>query len=137
MPLKMSPLLRNLRATQLGVFLAGGSVELRSGSQPASTTVADSGLLLCSVPLPLVCFGTASNGTVLKSGTWQGLATQAASINGSIIGHFRMKASHGAVGLDGSVSLTEGGGQMILSTLKVRPMQLIQVLFFSYTDGNA
>lgn len=136
MPLKMSPTLRSNRANQIGLLIAEGTVEIRSGAQPASVLTADAGTLLCTITLPVNCLTTAVDGVVSKNGDWAGVGGVGAS-TGTAAGHFRCKSPGGAAVLDGTITAVGGGGQMTLDNINVAQNQAVLVNSFSYTDGNA
>lgn len=91
---------------------AAGTVEIRSGSQPADADDADAGTLLATVTLADPAFGAASAGvaTASASATVQGTAAGTA-------GHFRVKDSNGNKVLDGSVGTS--GADMIVNTTTI------------------
>ena len=135
MPLRMSGTLRTNRADLVAAALAGGTLELRSGSQPANVAAPDAGILLCVISVPVGGFSGSVNGTFQAQDTWTGTATLAAGA-GAIIQHFRFKSSTGEAVLDGAVSVPGGGGQMIINEVEVVSSQPVIVAGFSYTDGN-
>lgn len=91
-----------------------GTLEIRSGAQPASANDADAGSVLATVTLPDPAFGAAASGTAT--------ANAITGVTGSAAGtaaHFRVKDSAGTVVLDGSVTATGGGGDMELNTTTI------------------
>lgn len=93
---------------------AAGTVELRSGAQPASANDADAGTLLATFTLDDPAFGAAATGVAT--------AAAIAAVTGVAAGdagHFRAKDSNGNVILDGSVTATGGGGDMELNTITI------------------
>lgn len=93
-----------------------GTIDVRTGTQPASANDAASGTLLATFTLNDPAFGAASTGVatldVDPAITTTGLAAGDA-------GWFRMKDSAGATVLDGAATATGGGGQLELSTIAV------------------
>ena len=71
---------------------AGGTLEIRSGSQQSAPVGAATGTLLVSITLPDPAFDAATGGEKAKSGTWQ--ATAATS---GTAGHARFVSSGGRV----------------------------------------
>lgn len=103
MALKQSDTLRNNRAAELEALLTNGTLEIRSGAQPANVAAAATGTLLCSITLPADCLTAPSSGAVSKNGTWSGTG-EAAAGGGTAAGHFRFKTSGGAAVMDGAIS---------------------------------
>jgi hypothetical protein len=76
----------------------------------------------------------ASGGSKSKSGTWQDLSADAA---GSA-GHFRIYDSGGATcHMQGTATITGGGGDMILDNTNFAVGQVFTVVNFTLTAGNA
>jgi hypothetical protein len=93
-------------ATDIG---AGSSIEIRSGSKPATPETAATGTLLATVAI---------SGSFTSSG---GVLTAADPASVSIVatgtaGYFRLKTSGGTAKVDGTVTATGGGGDMTLSS---------------------
>lgn len=91
-----------------------GTVDIRTGSQPASANDAATGTLLATLTLADPAFGAASSGvaTAATIAATTGLAAGDA-------GWFRAKDSSGNAVLDGSVTATGGGGDMELNTVTI------------------
>lgn len=66
-------------------------LRIRTGAQPANCAAARSGTTLVSMTLPSDFMGSASNGTVSKSGTWEDSSADA----GGDPGHFELMDSTG------------------------------------------
>lgn len=81
---------------------AAPTLELRSGSQPATCATADSGTLLVPMTLPSDWQGAPASGVAAIAGTWQGLAVAAGTI-----GHYRLKGG-GTVDEQGKVTSAFG-----------------------------
>jgi hypothetical protein len=114
-----------------------GVLEIRSGSQPASADLAPTGTVLATINLPADAFAAAASGSVAKNGTWQDTAADAAGTGG----WFRLRES-GDLGttnnsdrrMDGSVSMTGGGGDMILDNTNIASGQAVLVNAFNYSE---
>ena len=126
MAITQSVQLRNAIAAAVGAEWAGGSVEIRTGSKPASTGSAASGTLLGTVSIGTA--GTPSAGTVTMADpaadTWDADGTA---------GWFRAKDDGGATLFDGTVTNTAGGGDMRLSSTTTTPGNPIDLSTVSYT----
>lgn len=92
----------------------------RSGAAPGIGN-ADSGTALVSISCPADGMAAASGGSKAKTGTWAGL-----SIATGTIGHYRLYASNGTtVLMEGSVTASGGGGDMIVDSVTVSSVGLL------------
>lgn len=93
-----------------------GTIDVRTGSQPASANDAATGTLLATFTLNDPAFGAASTGVATIDSdptlTTTGLAAGTA-------GWFRAKDSDGNTALDGEVTATGNGGQITMNTTTV------------------
>jgi hypothetical protein len=87
-----------------------GTVEIRTGAQPAAGAAA-TGTLLATATLSDPAFGASASGTA----TAAAIAAVAAVADGTA-GWFRAKDSDGNMVIDGSITETGGGGDMELNT---------------------
>lgn len=135
MALQQSVTVRNARLDAIETAIGTSAVlKLRSGSVPASCATADSGTVIATMNLPSDWMAAASGGSKAKSGTWEDLAADAAGV----IGHFRVYASDGTTcHMQGTVTLSGGGGDMTVDNTNVTVGQGITVSAFSISAGNA
>lgn len=119
MAIRLPTGVRNAAADAVVDLLDAGSgaatMEIRTGSQPASANDAATGTLLATVTLADPAFGSAGSatpGVAALAGTPR-TATGAAA---GTAGWFRAKDSSGATVLDGSVTVTGGGGDLEVNT---------------------
>jgi hypothetical protein len=104
---------------------------IRSGAQPADCATADSGTLLCTIPLPSDWMAAAAAGAKSKLGTWSAAASAAGTA-----AHFRIKDSAGTTcHMQGSVG--QGSGDMSLDNTNIASGQTVTVNTFTLTDANA
>jgi hypothetical protein len=108
------------------------TLEIRSGAAPANCGTADSGTLLASMALPSDWMAAASGGAKAKLGTWQDLSADA----GGTAGHFRVKQG-GTCHIQGSITASGGGGDMIIDNVSIAIGQQITVTAFNITAGGA
>lgn len=109
-------------------------LKVRSGSPPADCATADSGTVLATLTLPTDWMAAASSGSKAKSGTWQDLEADATGT----AGHFRVYASDGTTcHLQGIITATGGGGDMIIENTSIATGQTITVTTFTIGSGNA
>lgn len=109
-------------------------LRIRSGAQPATCATADSGTILAAMTLPVDYLSNASGGTKALLGTW---STGSAAAAGTA-GHFRLYDSAGTTcHIQGTVTLTGGGGDMTLDNTNIAVGQAVSVTSFTLTAGGA
>jgi hypothetical protein len=91
------------------------TIEIRSGSQPATANTTATGTLLATFTLADPAFGAASSGVATMASTPRTTTGVAAGD----AGWFRAKDSSGTAVYDGSVTATGGGGQIELATVTI------------------
>ncbi len=133
MTIQFSTALRNARADAIETTIgASPTLEWRSGAPPANCAASDTGTLLAVATLPSDWLGAASGGVKTLAGTWEDPAADAAGT----VGHFRIKAS-GTCHIQGTVTITGGGGDMTMDNPVLAPGQLVTGTVFATTEGNA
>lgn len=111
----------------------GAILKFRSGSPPSAITDADSGTVLATLTLPSDWLAAASGGSKAKSGTWEDTSADATGT----IAHYRIYASDGTTQhLQGTVTITGGGGDMTVDNTSVAAGQVVRVSAYSWTAGN-
>lgn len=108
------------------------TLEIRSGSAPATCATADSGTVLATMTLPSDWLAAASSGSKALSGTWQDTSAD----NAGTAGHFRIKVSS-TCHIQGSVTATGGGGDMTIDNPALASGQSITITAFTLTAGGA
>jgi hypothetical protein len=109
-------------------------VKIRTGAQPANCAAADSGSVLATVNTPSDWMAAASGGTKAMSGSW---ADNSADATGTAA-HFRLYKSDGTTCImQGSVTLTAGGGDMTVDNTSFATGQQFTITSFTLTDANA
>lgn len=109
-------------------------LKIRTGAPPADCATADSGTVLATLTLPSDWMAAASGGTKAKSGTWQDLSADASGT----AAHYRIYDSGGSTcKIQGTVTLTGGGGDMTLDNTSIQASQQVTVTSYSWTEGNA
>jgi hypothetical protein len=135
MTIQLSTTVRNARLDAIETAIGATAVmRIRTGAQPADCAQADSGTLLAELTLPSDWLAAAAAGAKAKSGTWQD-----ASANGTgTAAHFRIYESTGTTcHLQGSITITGGGGDMEVDNTSFAAGQQFTVTSFTLTDGNA
>lgn len=93
-----------------------GLVRVYTGSQPASADLAATGTLLAAFTTNDPAFAAAGSGTATLDVT---PALSTVGVAAGDAGWFRIVDSTGATVIDGSVSASGGGGDLIMSTITV------------------
>ncbi|RDE04692.1 hypothetical protein [Sphingomonas aracearum] len=113
---------------------ASAILKIRTGAVPASPSAADSGTALATVALPADWMAAAAGGTKTKSGTWEDTAADATGT----AGHFRIYAADGTTcHIQGTITVTGGGGDMTLDNTSLATGQDFVVNSFTLTAPNA
>ncbi len=135
MALQLSVAARNARLDQIEVVTGVSAVmKIRTGSAPVDCATADSGTVLATLSLPSDWMAAASGGVKAKSGTWQDTNAD----NSGTALHFRVYDTTAVTcHIQGSVTITGGGGDMTLDSVTITSGQSITITAFSLTDGNA
>jgi len=109
------------------------TLEIRTGSAPATAGTADSGTLLASGALPSDWLAAASGGSKAKAGTWSLTASAAGTA-----GHFRIKQG-ATTHIQGPIVMgtTAGDGEMALVNTSIANTQPITVSAFTLNAGGA
>jgi len=136
MATQLSTAVRNARLDQIETTIgASAVVKIRSGAPPANCAAADSGTVLATFNLASDWAGAASGGSKSFSGT---PIQDASADNTGTAGHFRLYAADGTTcHMQGSVSVTGGGGDMEIDNTSINAGQTVQITSWTLTDGNA
>lgn len=129
--------LRNNQLDQIEVTTgANARLRLYSGGIPANCAAAATGTLLVDMNLPADWMEAAASGSKAKLGTWSGLGTAGAG-TGTNAGYFRITDAAGTVThIQGTVTITGGGGDMTLVNTNIAENQAVVVSTFTVTAGN-
>ena len=135
MTIQLSVAVRNARLDSIETAIGTSAVlKIRSGAAPATCATADSGTVLATITLPSDWMTAASAGAKAKTGTWEDTSADATGT----AAHFRLYASDGTTcHLQGTVTLTAGGGDMTVDNTSFVSGQSFTVTTFTLTDGNA
>lgn len=135
MAIQLSTTVRNARLDAIETAVGVSAVmKIRTGAQPADCGTADSGSVLATLNLPSDWMAAAGSGQKAKTGTWQDASADAAGT----AAHFRIYASDGTTcHLQGSVTITGGGGDLTLDNNVLAVGQVVTITSFTLTDGNA
>lgn len=135
MAIQLSVAVRNARLDAIETSIGTSAImEIRSGSAPATCATANSGTVLATISLGSDWMAAASAGAKAKSGTWSDASADATGT----AGHFRIFASDGTTcGLQGTVTVTGGGGDLTLDNTSIASGQAVTISSFTLTDANA
>jgi hypothetical protein len=135
MTLQLSAAVRNAMADAIEATIGTSAVlEIRTGAAPANCAAASSGTVLATLNLPSDWMANAASGSKSKSGTWEDTAADA----GGTAAHFRVwDSSKTTCHMQGSVTLTGGGGDLTLDNTNIAAGQDVLVTSFTYNRGNA
>lgn len=125
MALRQDTDLRNALAQAFAdAFPAGSTIEIRTGTQPASANSAASGTLLATITLPSTPFGSPTGGAISKNGTWSATVSTSGTA-----GYARFISSSRAF----DVSVGTSGTDMIIDNATLVGGGTITVTSFTYT----
>lgn len=135
MTIQLSVTVRNARLDTIESTIGTSAIlRIRTGAAPATCATADSGTVLAELTLPSDWMAAASSGSKALSGTWQDTSANATGT----AGHFRIYDSGGSTcHLQGTVTVTGGGGDMTVDNTSFASGQSFTVTSFTLTDGNA
>ncbi len=109
---------------------ASAVLKIRTGAPPATCATSDSGTVLATLALPSDWMAAADSGSKAMSGTWQDASADA----DGVAGHFRIYANDGTTcHLQGTITLSGDGGDMIIDNTNIATGQNITVMSFSIT----
>jgi len=109
-------------------------LEIWNGTKPANCAAADTGTKIANGTLPSDWLGASSAGVKAKAGTWTVTGLAAAS-TGTLGQYFRITVG-GVCKMQGSFTVTGGGGDMTADNANIANGQVVTVNTFSITDGN-
>ena len=135
MALQFSVAVRNARLDSVETTVGASAVlQIRTGSAPANCAAASTGTVLATLNLPADWMAVASAGSKTLLGSWQDAAADATGT----AGYFRIfDTTVTTCHIQGTVTITGGGGDMELDNTSIATGQQVTVTAFTLTDGNA
>lgn len=112
---------------------ASAHLKLFSGAEPANCAAADPAGLLATLVLPSDWLNAASSGQKTIAGSWTGVGTG----NGTAASFRIYDSGEATCHIQGSVTVTGGGGDMTLDNTSITVGQNIAVTTFTVTAGNS
>lgn len=131
MAITINTLLKNTLLDGLDAVFNSGTLVIYTGAAPGAGNAA-TGTALVTVTLPADAFAPASSGTKVSQGTWQDLSADAAGV----AGYFRMANSGGTQVMEGTVTMTGGGGDMTLDNTNIAVNQQVTITSFTLSSSN-
>lgn len=135
MAIQLSVAVRNARLDAIETTIGTAPIlRIRTGAAPADCAAANSGTVLATLTLPSDWMANAATGAKAKAGTWEDTSADATGT----AAHFRIHDSGDvACHLQGTVTLTAGGGDMTVDNTSFSAGQSFTITTFTLTDGNA
>lgn len=131
--MRLSTAIRNAIAdaieTTVGV---SPTLQIRTGARPTNLTDADAGTLLVEISVPADWLEDASSGAKILAGTWSGTAVASGEP-----GHFRLFDSEDTIQIDGSITGSGEGGDMISEADSITSGQTVSISGFTLTAPNS
>lgn len=125
---------RNARLDAIETNIGTGALlKIFSGAEPANCAAADPAGLLATLTLPSDWMNNASAGAKTKLGTWSG----SASGTGTAASFRIYDSGAAACGLQGTVTVTNGGGDMTVDNTSITSGQTVTVSAFTISAGNS
>lgn len=112
-------------------LLNGGTIEIRTGSMPATPATAASGTLLGTLTLSATAFGASSGGTATANAI---TGDSSADATGTA-GYFRAKSSGGTAVIDGDVGTS--GAALNLNSVSIVAGGTINITSWTFTVPGA
>jgi hypothetical protein len=135
MAIQFAVLVRNAMLDAIETTIGTAAVlKIRTGAKPTNITDADAGTVLVTMTLASDWMNLAASGSKTFLGTWSDASADASGT----AGHFRLYKTDGTTQqIQGSVSVTGGGGDMTIDNVVITAAQLVTVTGFTLTAGNA
>lgn len=112
---------------------ADAVLTIRTGAAPANCATANTGTVLASISLPADAWADAVNGSKTKQGVWEDTSAD----DTGTAGHFRLYDGSGVCHIQGTVTLTGGGGDMEVDNTSIATGQQVTITSFTINSGNA
>lgn len=134
MPIQLSEAVRNAMLDVIETTIGASAIlRLRTGAPPANVAAAATGTVIATLNLPADWMAAASGGTKGLAGSWSDSAADASGT----VGHFEIVSSNGTTRhLQGTVTLTGGGGDLTLDAVAINAGQQVNITAFTLTAPN-
>ncbi|WP_347271778.1 hypothetical protein [Rhizorhabdus histidinilytica] len=112
---------------------ASAILKVYTGSKPSTCADTRTGTVLATISLPADWMAAASGGSKAKLGTWTDTTADATGT----AGYWTIFSSDGTTcGIQGTFTLTGGGGDMTLDSVSITAGQEVTIGSFSLTSAN-
>lgn len=130
MPITLNTTLKNTLLDGIDAVFNSGTCVLYTGAAPGATNAA-TGTVLATMTLGADSFAAASAGSKAKNNTWTVTAAAA-----GIAGYFRLINSGATQVLEGTVTATGGGGDIVLDNTNIAVGQTVTISSFTLNSTN-
>ena len=113
-----------------------GSIEIRTGAQPADVSVAATGTLLGTLTCSNPAFGNAADIGGAARATANAVAPDTNADAAGTAGWFRVYSGGGTAVIDGNITITSGGGDMELDNLNIAVNDTITVNSWTFQQSE-
>jgi hypothetical protein len=139
MAIQLSVAVRNARLDAIETVIGtGAKLQIYSGTMPANAAASATGTKLAEITLATDWAAAAASGSKNFNNTPLSTTGLSGAAGGTNAGYFRLVASDGTTcGMQGTVTITGGGGDMTVDNLSIASGQAFNVTGFSLTDANA
>jgi hypothetical protein len=135
MAILLSDTLRTARVAVIEATISTpATLQILSGTPPATIIAATSGTLLAEMTLPVDWLSASSVPGVVEllNGPWEELSTPASGT----ATYYRVFDAGGTAHIQGTVSAVGGGGDMQLNSTEILLNQPVRIVQFQFTEGN-
>lgn len=122
----------------LALINAGGAgtVEIRTGTQPADVSVAATGTLLGTLTCSATAFGGAVDNTGKATATANTVTPDSNADAAGTAGWFRVYSGGGTGIIDGNITATGGGGDMELDNINIALNDTISINTWTFSQSE-
>lgn len=130
MPITLNTTLKNSLLDGIDTVFNSGTLVIY-GSAPTGANSAAPASVLATITLPADAFTAAASGSKAKLGTWSATASGTGTAAA-----FRILNSGATQVLEGTVTVTGGGGDLTLDSISITSGQTVTVSTFNLTSSN-
>ncbi len=128
--MRLSKAARTTKANSLLTSKNSGTIDIYTGSPPATVDAAPAGTLLGTFNIPVTA-GTILNGVFTAAAIADMIAVGAGSA-----AWYRQRDSGNTTMQDGTVTISGGGGDMIIDNVTIAIGQNVRFISWTETEGN-
>ena len=113
-----------------------GTVQIRTGTQPADVSVAATGTLLGTLTCSATAFGGAVDNTGKATATANTVTPDSNADAAGTAGWFRVYSGSGTAIIDGNITATAGGGDMELDNINIALNDTISINTWTFSQSE-